>query len=173
MLSIRHYPSQGILTDSFLPLSVNFSSLVYAYTINLEGNISVAAFPVLQNVTSININTSLPIDCSSFDAAKARASKHYDPESGLSFGPFVCYSTVAAINPGLSAGAKAGIGVGVSVAVIAAVALIWWWWMKRRRGKRNMVKLRSDGHVLQPRTMGETNAPSADHSALAEAAKDR
>ncbi|RHZ44434.1 uncharacterized protein CDV56_102305 [Aspergillus thermomutatus] len=116
----------NITVDSSSLLAVNFTSLYSADTIQLNGDITSAAFPSLTQVTLVTINTTNPIDCSPFQRALQKAA----PASNST-----CNGTgvTSSSGRGLSTSAKAGIAVGVSIAGIVIVGLLIWYEQRMAR----------------------------------------
>ncbi|KAH2935861.1 hypothetical protein KXW15_004338 [Aspergillus fumigatus] len=100
---------QGNITvNSSSFLDVNFTSLYSAETIQLNGNITSAEFPSLTGVNRITINTTDPIDCSSFQRATQRAA----PTSNSTCNGTGVTGVTSTSGRGLSARAKVGIAIG-------------------------------------------------------------
>ncbi|GFG25721.1 hypothetical protein IFM61606_05674 [Aspergillus udagawae] len=119
--------TQGNITvESSSRLDVNFTSLYSTETIQLNGNITSAGFPSLTQVTRVTINTTNPIDCSSFQSALKNAA----PTSNST-----CNGTgvTGTSGRGLTTRAKVGIAVGVSIAGIVIVGLIIWYEQRMAR----------------------------------------
>ncbi|KAF4187956.1 hypothetical protein CNMCM7927_002833 [Aspergillus lentulus] len=115
---------QGNITvNSSSYLEVNFTSLYSAETIQLNGNITSAGFPSLTGVSRITINTTDPIDCSSFQRAIQRAA----PASNSTCNGTGMTGVTSTSGRGLSTRAKVGIAIGVSIAGIIIVGLIIWY----------------------------------------------
>ncbi|KAH1547964.1 hypothetical protein KXX57_002148 [Aspergillus fumigatus] len=115
---------QGNITvNSSSFLDVNFTSLYSAETIQLNGNITSAEFPSLTGFNRITINTTDPIDCSSFQRATQRAA----PTSNSTCNGTGVTGVTSTSGRGLSARAKVGIAIGVSIAGIIIVGLIIWY----------------------------------------------
>ncbi|KAF4260255.1 hypothetical protein CNMCM8057_002356 [Aspergillus fumigatus] len=100
---------QGNITvNSSSFLDVNFTSLYSAETIQLNGNITSAEFPSLTGFNRITINTTDPIDCSSFQRATQRAA----PTSNSTCNGTGVTGVTSTSGRGLSARAKVGIAIG-------------------------------------------------------------
>ncbi|EAW11253.1 uncharacterized protein ACLA_089450 [Aspergillus clavatus NRRL 1] len=115
-----------ILIDTDSSLDLNFRSLESANTIQLNGSITSAEFPVLQHVQRVTINADSSIDCRPLKQALQRAAPNSDS---------ICNRKSVFEPKGLSPGAKAGIAVGCSIAALAFIAASVWIWRKMDRPK--------------------------------------
>ncbi|EAW18244.1 uncharacterized protein NFIA_081910 [Aspergillus fischeri NRRL 181] len=124
---------QGNITvNSSSFLDVNFTSLYSAETIQLNGNITSAGFPSLTGVNRITINTTDPIDCSSFQRAIQRAAPTSNSTCNGT-GVTGVTGVTSTSGRGLSTRAKVGIAIGVSIAGIIIVGLIIWYEQRMAR----------------------------------------
>ncbi|OJJ43505.1 hypothetical protein ASPZODRAFT_135972 [Penicilliopsis zonata CBS 506.65] len=107
------------------PLSLNFTSLVKANTIEITGNVTDVYFPQLTSANRIYISSSLDVNCTGYDQAAAQSSLNTSDGSSGCYGSSTTVATPAAGHSGLAEIAKIGVGVGVGLGgfiILAAVA---------------------------------------------------
>ncbi|PWY73024.1 hypothetical protein BO70DRAFT_381772 [Aspergillus heteromorphus CBS 117.55] len=111
----------GMAIYPAIPFTVDFTSLANASSILLDGNISSALFPVLETVDYIEITSTLPFNCSSYDAVQARAETTAFADKWFCNSTYTNTTSTTTKATKSDAGRPVPVGVGLSGCVVAAM----------------------------------------------------
>ncbi|KAI9367648.1 hypothetical protein BJX61DRAFT_527409 [Aspergillus egyptiacus] len=127
-----------------------------ASSVTLAGNLTGVQFPNLKSWGSLQVYSSLPMDCGALWESLSTVTDTTEKDNQL-----ICHAAEKPRSPGLSTDAKVGIGVGVGVLVLIIAAAAAWHVLKRRK-RTEAVKSESNIHLDETLpTYGEVR--SQDH----------